>query len=133
MIFITKLVLHRCKRFYLRGIETLEINPSTKTQIILGTNGSGKSSLLRIGFTVMPPVAKDFVKDAGGYKILHCVGNGHEYELRTMFTGKSPEHWFIVDGENLNEGFTGSTQKELIKQHFGMTQDIHGVAEDPLR
>lgn len=133
MIFITKLVLHRCKRFYLRGIETLEINPSTKTQIILGTNGSGKSSLLRIGFTVMPPVAKDFVKDAGGYKILHCVGNGHEYELRTMFTGKSPEHWFIVDGENLNEGFTGSTQKELIKQHFGMTQDIHDVLTGQLK
>lgn len=133
MIFITKLVLHRCKRFYLRGIETLEINPSMKTQIILGTNGSGKSSLLRIGFTVMPPNAKDFVKDAGGYKILHCIGNGHEYELRTMFTGKSPEHWFIVDGENLNEGFTGSTQKELIKQHFGMTQDIHDVLSGQLK
>lgn len=131
MLFITKLVLHRCKRFHVKGIETLEINPSMKTQIVLGTNGSGKSSLLRIGFTVVAPQASDFLKD--GYKILHCIGNGHEYELRTIFTGKSPEHWFIVDGENLNEGFTGATQKELIKQHFQMNQELHDVLSGQLK
>lgn len=128
-MFITRLVLHRCKRFHVRGIETFEITPQLKTQIILGTNGSGKSSLLRVGFTVMPPSKDDF--HPGGYKIIRCLKNGNEYELRTIFEGKSPEHHFyIVHGdelEDLNPGRTGSTQKELIKEHFGMTQELHEV------
>lgn len=127
MLFITQLILHRCNRFFVRGIETIEINPSMKTQIVLGTNGSGKSSLLKVGFTVTPPTKDDFKEGGGGYKILKCVGNGHEYELRSMFTEKTPKHWFIVDGENLNPGFTLGIQKELVREHFGMTQDLHDV------
>lgn len=34
---------------------------------------------------------------------------------------------FIVDDEDLNKGGTGAVQKELIREHFGMTQDIHDV------
>lgn len=124
-MFITKLVLHKCKRFYVRGIETIEICPTMKTQIILGTNGSGKSSLLRIGFTVMPPTKDDIAP--GGYKIIHLLGNGNEYELRTIFNGKTPEHHFYFNGEDLNPGRTGATQKELIRQHFNMTQELHDV------
>lgn len=132
-MFITRLELYRCNRFFLRGIEKLIIAPTMKTQIILGTNGSGKSSLLRIGFTVMPPSKDDF--EAGGYKILHCIANGHEYELRSEFHGKSksPEHFFICDGEELNTGHTSSTQKELIREHFNMTQELHDVLSGMLK
>lgn len=129
-MFITKLVLHRCKRFYLKGIETFDITPTLKTQIILGTNGSGKSSLLKIGFTVLPADAKDFLK--GGYKLLHVLNNGKSYELRNDFLSKSPEHSFICDGEELNEGHTGAVQRELIREHFGMTQELHQVLSGQL-
>lgn len=124
-MFITKLILHRCKRFYLREIETLEINPTLKTQIILGTNGSGKSSLLKVGFTVLPADARDFMK--GGYKLVHVMHNGKVYELKNDFSGKAPLHSFICDGEELNEGHTGAVQRELVREHFGMTNELHQV------
>lgn len=124
-MFITKLVLHKCTRFYVKGIETLEINPSMKTQIVLGTNGSGKSSLLKIGFTVMPPGKDDF--SPGGYKILCCIANGHEYELHTIRAAKGMEHVFICDGEDLNPGKTAAVQRELLKEHFRMTKELHDV------
>lgn len=130
-MFITKLVLHKCKRFVLRGIDTFEISPTMKTQIILGTNGSGKSSLLKIGFTVMPAEARDFHR--GGYKLLHVLNNGSNYELRNDFSAKNPIHSFVCDGEELNIGHTGAVQKELIREHFGMTQELHNVLTGQLK
>lgn len=131
-MFITKLELYRSSRFHVRGIEKLVIQPSMKTQILLGTNGSGKSSLVRIGFTVMPPKATDFIEKKG-YKILHCNRHGHEYELRTIFESKTPEHHFYCDGEDLNPGRTGSVQMELIREHFNMTYELHDVLTGQVR
>ncbi|MNO14039.1 hypothetical protein D3C76_36790 [compost metagenome] len=130
-MFICELVLHKCRRFYLKGIETLKINPSLKTQIILGTNGSGKSSLLKEGFTVLPADARDFEK--GGYKYIKVMHNGRVYELTNDFSGKSPVHSFVVDNEDLNEGHTGAVQRELIREHFGMTSDLHQVLSGQLK
>jgi energy-coupling factor transporter ATP-binding protein EcfA2 len=129
-MFITKLVLHRCKRFYVKGIETFEINPTMKTQIVLGTNGSGKSSLLKIGFTVLPAEKSDF--ETGGYKLVHVLHHGKSYVLRTDISGKSPTHSFICDGEEYNEGHTGAVQKELVREHFGMTSELHDVLSGQL-
>lgn len=124
-MFISKLILHKCKRFYLKGIETLEINPDTKTQIILGTNGSGKSSLLNIGFSVLPGEKNDF--HTGGYKSAEVLHKGNTYILRTDVTGKSPTHSFICNDEELNEGKTGAVQRELVREHFNMTTELHKV------
>ncbi|MCY1333827.1 hypothetical protein D9M68_17540 [compost metagenome] len=124
-MFISKCVLHKCKRFVLKGIETFEICPSAKTQIILGTNGSGKSSLLKVGFTVMPASKADF--HTGGYKLIHLHNNGKHYELRNDFSAKNPIHSFICDDEELNTGHTGAVQMELIREHFGMTNAINNV------
>jgi energy-coupling factor transporter ATP-binding protein EcfA2 len=124
-MFISKLELHLCKRFSLRGFDTITITPNLKTQMVLGSNGAGKSSLLKIGFTVMPAQASDFAK--GGYATKEVNHNGSVYTLGTLFEKSSPEHIFICDGEDLNIGRTGLVQKELIRQHFKMTQEIHDV------
>lgn len=124
-MFITEMVLHKCRRFYLKGIETLRINPTLKTQIVLGTNGSGKSSLLKVGFSVLPADKDDFEK--GGYKYVKVMSNGRTYELRSDIARKVTAHSFIMDGEELNEGKTGAVQRELVREHFGMTNDLHQV------
>lgn len=124
-MFITEMVLHKCRRFYLKGIETLRINPTLKTQIVLGTNGSGKSSLLKVGFSVLPADKDDFEK--GGYKYVKVMSNGRTYELRSDIARKVTSHSFIMDGEELNEGKTGAVQRELVREHFGMTNDLHQV------
>lgn len=131
MLFITKLVLHKCKRFYVKGIETFEITPSMKTQIILGTNGSGKSSLLKIGFTPISPHKDDFHPE--GYKELHGIGRYGNYEIRNFHNGKNLEHSFILNGEELNEGKTAGVQKELVKEHFNMYQELHDVLTGTLK
>jgi energy-coupling factor transporter ATP-binding protein EcfA2 len=131
-MFITKTKLVKCKRFCLRGINSITITPTTKTQIVLGTNGSGKSSLLKLGFSVIPHDNKDDFL-AGGYKEVHCLHKGKEYVLRTDYPGKSPVHSFICDDEELNPGHTGAVQKELVRTHFGMTQELHNVLTGQLR
>lgn len=124
-MFIYELELHQCKRFSLRDITTINIRPTSKTQMVLGSNGAGKSSILKMGFSVMPANASDFHK--GGYKKLKVLHNGQEYSLSTIFEKSSPEHEFICNGENLNIGGTGAVQKELIREHFKMTQEIQDV------
>lgn len=124
-MFITEMALHKCRRFYLKGIETLRINPTLKTQIVLGTNGSGKSSLLKVGFSVLPADKDDFEK--GGYKYVKVMSNGRTYELRSDINRKVTTHSFIMEGEELNEGKTGAVQRELVREHFGMTNELHQV------
>lgn len=123
-MFFTYVCLHRCKRFSLKGTQRLEIRPTAKTQMVLGSNGSGKSSLLRLGFSVLPPSKKDFYP--GGYRHSKVAHNGHHYELRSTFDG-NPEHSFIRDGVELNVGKTETVQRELVREHFRMTQDIHNL------
>lgn len=126
-MFFHEVILHKCTRFSLRGIETLTIKPGLKTQMVLGSNGAGKSSLLKVGFTVLPAQQSDFEKGVGAFKSIRLSHNGRLYEIKTVFEKSSPEHVFICDGEDLNVGRTGAVQKELVREHFSMTQEIHDV------
>lgn len=125
MIF-TYLCLYRCRRITLKGYDKIEIHPTSKTQLILGTNGAGKSSLFRIGFSVTPSQKNDFFK--GGYKIVKVAHEGHHYELAFNHEENgSAKHSFIRDGIELNMGFTASVQRELVREHFRMTQELHDL------
>ena len=64
----TKLILFRCVRLRLKNIEYFEMNPSEPVQLILGTNGSGKSSIM-MELSPLPSEASDY-RD-GGYKEIH--------------------------------------------------------------
>ena len=60
---IIKLILHKYKRFmFINNITTLVYTPETNTQIILGSNGCGKSSLLSM-LNPLPADKKDFDTD----------------------------------------------------------------------
>lgn len=95
-------------------------------QIVLGTNGSGKSSLVK-ELTPYPPNPNDYSKQ--GSKILKIEHNDKLYTLKTVFA-PSTKHSFILDDENLNEGGTATVQKDLIKEHFQFTQEISDLLHD---
>jgi DNA repair exonuclease SbcCD ATPase subunit len=120
----TALILKRFKRFALNQIDTFTIRPTEQVQLILGTNGSGKSSLVG-ELTPLPANASDYMKD--GSKEVHITDRGHSYICVSDFAVKQI-HSFRKDGEELNPGGTAAVQKELCRQEFGITPNTQELA-----
>ena len=86
-------------RLSLNHIDSLEYTPVAKTQVIIGTNGSGKSSLL---YELSPMPSHHRMYDHG-YKQITIEHKGSTYVLTSDFT-KGKSHSFIKDGIELNPG-----------------------------
>ena len=107
----------------LSGVTNFTITPDALIQLILGTNGSGKSSLMR-ELTPLPPDKDDYQND--GSKVVTISHHGTDYVLSTHFKGGA-EHSFLKDGEELNPGGTVTVQRELVRQEFQITPLIHSL------
>ena len=119
---IIKLELRGYKRLALAHIKHLVYEPKAAQQVIVGTNGSGKSSLL-YELSAMP--ANHRMYDAGGMKKITIEHKGSIYELTSDFS-KGNSHSFIKDGVELNTGTgTYSVQLELVYRHFKLNAKVH--------
>lgn len=115
-----------------KGTKRITLTFTEIVQIIIGKNGGGKSSLMR-ELSPLPPSNDDYGPD--GYKFIVIESKKSLYELHSK-TGSPSRHSFIMDGEELNESKTLNAQKILVKEHFGMNQEIfdlllgmvHGVS-----
>lgn len=121
---IKKLVLVGYLRLNLRLIDRIEYTPKEKTQVILGSNGSGKSSLMK-ELSPLPGVPSEFRK--GGSKEIWIEHRGKEYYLLSSFTEDGNIFEFYCDGVNLNPGRTVTVFKELAKEHFNYTFELHNL------
>lgn len=122
---IIELTLHRYTRLAFSAIETIHYKPTETTQIIIGTNGSGKSSFLN-ELNPIPP-NKNYMLD-GGYKKIRIEHKGVEYTLLSTY-GKHNKHSFIehrpeAGDLELNDGGTGVAQKILIEKVFGLNIEL---------
>ena len=110
----------------LASITSLTMDFHSSAQLILGTNGCGKSSVLR-EISLLPANSSDF--HPNGKKIITRVHQGRTYVLSSISDHRRVmKHSFVVDdGENLNPGGTQSVQKKLIEEHFSMTSDVHSL------
>lgn len=106
-----------------KNTHSLEYTLTSPYQIIIGSNGCGKSSLLR-QLSPLPPSDKLFL--SGGFKGVHINHNNESYELRSDFT-KGGKHTFIKEGVVLNDHGTQTAQLMLIEEHFGLTPEIFSV------
>ena len=70
------------KRIKLNNLKTIEIDFSEPLQLILGTNGCGKSSILS-ELTPYPPSSEFYSK--GGGKVIHISHHNCSYILSTVF------------------------------------------------
>ena len=109
------------KRIKLNNLKTIEIDFSEPLQLILGTNGCGKSSILS-ELTPYPPSSEFYSK--GGGKVIHISHHNCSYILSTVFSKAAGEHSFIKNGIELNPGRTLTIQKSLVLSEFGISQDI---------
>lgn len=120
---ILELELDLYKRLALNQIRHFKLTLKEIVQLILGTNGSGKSSIL---YELSPLPANHKAYHKGGKKRILIAHQNRMYELISDFKD-GQDHYFIVDGENLNIGRTVTIQKELVREHFGITQETHEI------
>lgn len=109
--------------FGLSNFNKFVYSPKHKIQLLLGTNGSGKSSLMR-ELTPLPANQSDY--KPGGSKTIVIEKDNQVYILKSHFKGSSP-HSFMLGDEELNIGGTATVQRDLVRQYFGITPDIHEV------
>lgn len=109
-------------RFTLGKIDLIELDFKQVHQIIIGTNGCGKSSLMS-ELSPLPPSSSDFPN--GGYKEITIEENQKIYRLKSIFDKGKPVHCFTIDdSDNLNHSRTETEQKKLVQEHFGLTQAL---------
>lgn len=128
-MFIKSITLCGNKRLLPADIKFFHVDFTNIHQLLLGLNGSGKSSTIQ-ELNPMPAIAADYVKD--GYKHILIEHLNQDYELLSLM-GTSPRHSFKLNGIELNEGGTASVQKVLVLEHFGLDQALVEVLTDQSR
>lgn len=119
-----KLSLKRHKRLELSNIEEINIVIVKNIVLLIGSNGSGKSTII---FELSPLPANHQDYRRGGHKIIVIEHNSNTYELKSIFYDEKPRFHFIKNGEELNPGKTMTVFKELVYTEFRLTTDIHNV------
>ena len=127
---IIELELHQYLRLMLNNIQRIKITPESKIHLILGTNGSGKSALIR-EMTPLPANRKDF--GPHGYKKIHLKKGSTEYRLTCDFSGQEATYSFLKDDEELNPGHKLTDYRKLVFNEFNVTQDVHDLMTGRLR
>lgn len=123
-MLIEEMVLSGYKRLLLNNIKEFIYKPTSQYQLILGTNGSGKSSILHEA-SPLPAIPANYV--SGGSKLIVISHRGSHYELTSTFKGSTGKHTFVKDGLVMNDNGTASVQKELVEQEFGYTAELHSL------
>jgi energy-coupling factor transporter ATP-binding protein EcfA2 len=124
-MYIVSLELFKYRRLALNNIEYIKLTPENKIQLILGTNGSGKSSLIK-ELSPLPAIPQEYSK--GGYKTIVLIHKNVQYILKSTIGEIGNEFSFIRDNEELNPGKTVTVYKELVKKYFNITQEVHDLA-----
>jgi len=118
---LIELELKNYTRLYVSGIKHIIYRPRKSFNIILGRNGSGKSSLIKEIFPNVEDLKNDY--DKGGYKKLILDHNNNRYVI--TYDRDTDEHSFICNGEELNQQNIKKTQKILIEEHFKLNKIIY--------
>lgn len=110
-------------RIALTGASYFYFKPTEVTQVFLGTNGSGKSSLLN-DFFPFPSNSEDFLPN--GFKRIKYEHNNKLFEIKSSFNPTFHSFKIETDGQwiELNESGKQTIQLELAKTHFGVTPEI---------
>lgn len=121
---ILKLILVGYKRLSLKNINYFKYEPEQDIQLIIGSNGTGKSSILK-ELTPLPALKNEFKDD--GYKFIVIEKDKNLYELKSSFINNKKIYSYIKDGVELNNNGNITTFKDLVKKDFNITQDIHNL------
>lgn len=133
---IKYLRLKRFRRLMRSNIQEFEWTPTKQLMIMIGSNGSGKSSIMEELSPLPTPAkvargAENFAP--GGEKEFHCYHNGSLYVLKSEYGHGTGKHSFIRDDVELNSGGTFKIQEDLCFQEFGLTREFHDICTGRLK
>jgi len=131
-ILTVELVLY--KRFMLNNIDYIKVDLQKDLALIIGSNGSGKTSLLKAA-TMIPANKADFLP--GGRSVVTAEHNGHRYIATSLFTNGS-KYSFTKDGVELNGTESGTygtatVQRELVERELNYTTLTHRLLIGDIR
>lgn len=121
---ITHAYIEGLKSFKFSEIDSLEVDLVKPINIVMGGNGSGKSTFLQI-LSAYPPPRPDFEKN--GKLIHHIEHEGKSYVLTTDFGNRHGAHSFKVEGKELNTSGVTGVQQELVEKYLGYTPKVKGL------
>lgn len=121
MLSISSLLLTNFKRFKVSNIKEFDLDIKNKIQCIIGTNGSGKSSVLN-QLKPNTPIKSDF--DKKGIRTLELDYDTDKYILTSDFSHSNKAHSFIKNNEELNIGGGANIQQELIESYLKISPII---------
>lgn len=124
MLRIVEIVIHGHKILGVNGYETLTVTPESAYQLILGTNGAGKSVFMK---EIIRVVSSGKAYSKGGYKRITYRKDDDIIEVKSTYDKTAGHHEFTLNGDNLNEGGTAKVQKELVVKHLGYTEDLYDL------
>lgn len=127
---ITEVFLEGYQRTKLGGYNAITLTPTEIVQLIIGTNGAGKSSLLAQANHGVAD-RKDFA--VGGKKRVRSEHEGNTFETVQNFNKNNATFEFIVNGVNINDGGTGAVQKDLLKEHLNIDGDLIDLMTGKIR
>lgn len=127
-MFITGIVFRGFKLFIHNNIQELHVDFTSRFQLILGTNGCGKSSLMR-EMTVFPPHKSLFDKD--GYRKFYFTHRGSSYYIFNDYS--TDKHSIEKDGEVLYDNLNPTMMATVIKQLFNIDRTIADILTDKLK
>lgn len=128
---VIKLTLSGYTRTMLSGNKKIEYTPQAPMQVILGTNGSGKSSLVHELFP-LPSNGAFYEKD--GYKELEFTHNGDHYIQRSSFETSTGKHSLIKNGEiELNKSLGPKGLLEVVEREFFITPQKRDLLTGKMR
>ena len=104
------------------GIESISIDADSIIQILIGSNGSGKSALLR-ELNPLPAIKSLYHKNGG--KELIIMHKEDVFKISSTFTKSGGKHSFIMNDKELNTDGTAPLQTELAERYLGYTSMVH--------
>jgi len=114
---------------FISNIEEIQIDFENVMTLIIGTNGCGKSSLIK-ELTPLPP-SPDLYR-SGGEKRICIEYNGDQYLLISVIK-KDFKHTFIKNGETLYSNITTTQFREIVINEFNYSPLIHKVLTGELK
>ena len=125
-MIIRSIELNGYNAFSINNLNNFKLTMTSPIQVIIGTNGCGKSSLAR-ECTPLPAVRTAYSKN--GMKRIVIEHDHSEYVLTSDFSNTSSPHSFKKDDEELNVSGNTSIQEDLVRTYLGYTPIIHDLSQ----